>query len=51
MLQQWVDLARFTGLQAQKNEKVSSETSDSPEPAALECNAPEDANIDEINEQ
>ncbi|XP_027110701.2 protein RETICULATA-RELATED 5, chloroplastic-like isoform X1 [Coffea arabica] len=49
--QQWVDLARFTGLQAQKNEKVSSETSDSPEPAALECNAPEDANIDEINEQ
>lgn len=50
-LQQWVDLARFTGLQAQKNEKISSETSDSPKQAALECNASEDANIDEISKQ
>ncbi|KAL3521268.1 hypothetical protein ACH5RR_019417 [Cinchona calisaya] len=49
--QQWVDLARFTGLQAQKSENVSSEISDSPKLAALKCNASEDANIDEISKQ
>ncbi|KAL3524021.1 hypothetical protein ACH5RR_016855 [Cinchona calisaya] len=49
--QQWVDLARFTGLQAQKIESVPSETSDSPNHAALGCNTSEDANIDEISKQ
>lgn len=50
LLQQWVDLARFTGLQAQKDEDIPIDTQDSPN-AALECNASEDTNIDEISKQ
>ncbi|KAF5959124.1 hypothetical protein HYC85_000333 [Camellia sinensis] len=49
--QQWVDLARFTGLQATKSEPPSFQTPDSPNQAALECNAPEEAAIDEIKNQ
>ncbi|KAL3652276.1 Protein RETICULATA-RELATED 6, chloroplastic [Castilleja foliolosa] len=47
--QQWIDLARFTGLQTRKSEEISSQTPDSPNSAALECNVPEDSNIDESN--
>ncbi|GFP86582.1 hypothetical protein PHJA_000802000 [Phtheirospermum japonicum] len=47
--QQWIDLARFTGLQARKSEEISFQTSDSSNSAALECNVPEDSNIDESN--
>ncbi|GFZ15078.1 DUF399 family protein, putative [Actinidia rufa] len=49
--QQWIDLARFTGLQARKSEPPSYQTPDSPNPAALGCNTPEEANIDEIKNQ
>ncbi|MBA0790697.1 hypothetical protein Gohar_015330 [Gossypium harknessii] len=49
--QQWVDLARFSGLQTRKNEQPSYLTSDSPNPAALECGAAEEANIDEFKNQ
>ncbi|XVE60019.1 hypothetical protein DITRI_Ditri05aG0093200 [Diplodiscus trichospermus] len=49
--QQWVDLARFSGLQTQKNKQRSYQTPDSPNPAALECNAAEEANMDEIKNQ
>ncbi|CAL5363947.1 unnamed protein product [Camellia sinensis] len=49
--QQWVDLARLTGLQATKSEPPSFQTPDSPNQAALECNAPEEAAIDEIKNQ
>ncbi|CAK9160615.1 unnamed protein product [Ilex paraguariensis] len=62
--QQWVNLARFTGLQARKSEQLSYQTPDSPshEPlsyqtpdspshAALGCNTSKDASIDEINNQ
>nr|XP_016455921.1 PREDICTED: protein RETICULATA-RELATED 5, chloroplastic-like [Nicotiana tabacum] len=49
--QQWIDLARLTGLQAQKSEQVSDLAPDSANPAAVGCNTPEDTNIDEINNQ
>lgn len=48
--QQWVDLARYTGLQAQKDENNPIETPDTPN-AAFECNASEETNIDEISKQ
>ena len=51
MLQQWVDLARFTGLQSRKDELPPYQDSDSPTPAALECTIREDTNIDEIQNQ
>ncbi|XP_047978305.1 protein RETICULATA-RELATED 6, chloroplastic-like isoform X2 [Salvia hispanica] len=44
--QQWVDLARYTGLQARKRE-----VSDPSNSAALECNITEDTNTDEASEQ
>ncbi|TKY47596.1 RETICULATA-RELATED 5 [Spatholobus suberectus] len=43
--QQWIDLARFTGLQVRKTE---SPPSDSPNHAAILCNKTEEASIDEI---
>ncbi|KAE8654478.1 biotin carboxyl carrier protein of acetyl-CoA carboxylase-like [Hibiscus syriacus] len=64
--QQWVDLARFSGLQSRKNEESSYQssdspnptalessyqTSDSPNPTALECSGGEEANIDEFKNQ
>ncbi|KAG6763823.1 hypothetical protein POTOM_031266 [Populus tomentosa] len=49
--QQWVDLARFSGLQSQKSEPPSYLTLDSPSNAAIGCNTLEDTNIDEINNQ
>ncbi|PON83258.1 Protein RETICULATA-related [Trema orientale] len=49
--QQWVDLARYTGLQTRKSETPSYQNSDSPSQTALECNNTEDTNIDEIKNQ
>lgn len=49
--QQWVDLARYTGLQARKSEEIPFPGPDSSNNAALECNISEDANIDEMNSQ
>ena len=51
MLQQWVDLARFTGLQAQKNGQPSYEIPDSPSHAALGCKNTEEVTVDEIKNQ
>lgn len=48
-LQQWIDLARATGLQAKKSQPVSDEALNAANIAALGCNTPEDANIDDIN--
>lgn len=49
--QQWIDLARFSGLQSQKSEPPTYQTLDSPGNAAIGCNTLEDTNIDEINNQ
>ncbi|XP_030931688.1 protein RETICULATA-RELATED 5, chloroplastic-like [Quercus lobata] len=49
--QQWVDLARFTGLQAQKNGQPSYEIPDSPSHAALGCKNTEEVTVDEIKNQ
>ncbi|KAK4489308.1 hypothetical protein RD792_005112 [Penstemon davidsonii] len=49
--QQWIDLARYTGLQSRKSEEISFETQDPPNSAALEGNVIEDINIDETNKQ
>ena len=51
MLQQWVDLARFTGLQAQKNGQPSYEIPDSPSHSALGCKNTEEVTVDEIKNQ
>ena len=51
MLQQWIDLARFTRLQTQKSETQAYQIPDSPNLATLECNTPEEANIDETKNQ
>ena len=49
MLQQWIDLARSTGLQTRKSdESPSLEVTESTTPVALECNTIEDPNVDEI---
>ncbi|KAL6123505.1 hypothetical protein ACLB2K_076027 [Fragaria x ananassa] len=45
--QQWIDLARFTGLQASKSEPSIYQTSDSTNQVALECNNTEES-VDEI---
>ncbi|KAF8009748.1 hypothetical protein BT93_J0670 [Corymbia citriodora subsp. variegata] len=47
--QQWVDLARFTGLQSRKSAEPSYQTTDLPNPARLQCNITEEAGSDEIN--
>lgn len=49
--QQWIDLARVTGLQARKSERVPDLVPDSANPTAVGCNTPEDTNTDEINSQ
>ncbi|XP_049354672.1 protein RETICULATA-RELATED 5, chloroplastic [Solanum verrucosum] len=49
--QQWIDLARVTGLQTRKSKQVSVLAPDSANPTAVGCNNPEDANSDEINSQ
>ncbi|GER46612.1 hypothetical protein STAS_23669 [Striga asiatica] len=47
--QQWIDLARYTGVQSRKNEEVSFQTQDPSSAAALECNGVKDNDIDETN--
>ncbi|KAI3705008.1 hypothetical protein L1987_75238 [Smallanthus sonchifolius] len=47
--QQWIDLARFTGLQAQKSE--SSITIESANPSMIGCNTTEEAGVDEVENQ
>ncbi|PHT36093.1 hypothetical protein CQW23_23793 [Capsicum baccatum] len=49
--QQWIDLARLSGLQARKSQQVSDPPPDSANPAAVGCNTSEDTNTDEINSQ
>ncbi|CAN4087235.1 unnamed protein product [Withania somnifera] len=49
--QQWIDLARLTGLQAPKSDQVSDLAPDSGNPAALGCGTPQDTNTDEISTQ
>lgn len=48
-LQQWIDLARATGLQAKKSQPASDEAVNTANIAALGCNTPEDSNIEDIN--
>ncbi|XP_031253670.1 protein RETICULATA-RELATED 5, chloroplastic-like [Pistacia vera] len=48
--QQWVDLARFSGIQARKSEPAY-RTPESSGPAVLECNTTEESSIDEIKNQ
>ncbi|GLT89244.1 hypothetical protein SLE2022_072340 [Rubroshorea leprosula] len=45
--QQWVDLARFSGLQTRKSEPTSYQTSDSSNHTEVVCNTTEEVNIDE----
>ncbi|KAL9163746.1 hypothetical protein ABFS82_06G061400 [Erythranthe guttata] len=50
--QQWIDLARYTGLQSRKNEEVQSQIPDPSTNTASECNTVEDTTtIDETNKQ
>ncbi|KAJ0558617.1 putative heme-binding uptake, Tiki superfamily, ChaN [Helianthus annuus] len=49
--QQWIDLARFTGLQAQKSEPPTNQTIEAANPATVGCNTTEEANVDEIENQ
>ncbi|XP_057804709.1 protein RETICULATA-RELATED 6, chloroplastic-like [Salvia miltiorrhiza] len=50
--QQWIDLARYTGLQASKKEELSFQPApDASNSAAMECKILEDTNIDEANTQ
>lgn len=49
--QQWIDLARLTGLQSQNTEDILIETTDSVNHAAMGCNPSEDIPIDEISKQ
>ncbi|KAM0013293.1 putative hem-binding uptake, Tiki superfamily, ChaN [Helianthus debilis subsp. tardiflorus] len=49
--QQWIDLARFTGLQAQKSEPPTNQTIEAANPATVGCNTSEEANVDEIENQ
>ncbi|KAL5568861.1 hypothetical protein UlMin_025436 [Ulmus minor] len=49
--QQWIDLARFTGLQSRKSESPSYQISDSTNTPAVECSNTEETNIDEIKNQ
>ncbi|XP_020540296.1 protein RETICULATA-RELATED 6, chloroplastic isoform X2 [Jatropha curcas] len=49
--QQWIDLARFSGLQSQKTSPSSYQMPDSVSEAAVGCNSAEDASIDEIKNQ
>ncbi|KAI4385632.1 hypothetical protein MLD38_003632 [Melastoma candidum] len=49
--QQWVDLARFTGLQTRKHMLPSYQTTECPSPATVQLNVAEDSVIDEINNE
>lgn len=49
--QQWVDLARFTGLQPRKKEVITNQVSEAPDIPLLECSPTEINNRDESNNQ
>lgn len=48
MLQQWIDLARYTGLQTRKTE-ASLDASDSVEVSPIKCNGSDETNANDIN--
>ncbi|CAH8333118.1 unnamed protein product [Eruca vesicaria subsp. sativa] len=49
--QQWIDLARSTGLQSQKSTPESKEIPEALEESTVECNANEEENIDKLDNQ
>ncbi|XP_008799815.2 protein RETICULATA-RELATED 5, chloroplastic-like [Phoenix dactylifera] len=49
--QQWIDLARFTGLQPRKKEMISDQVSETPDIPLLECNPAEIDSRDEGSNQ
>ncbi|KAF2319195.1 hypothetical protein GH714_013895 [Hevea brasiliensis] len=49
--QQWVDLARFSGLQSKNSKPSSYQIPDSTTEATVGCNTAEDGSIDEIKKQ
>lgn len=49
--QQWVDLARFAGLQSRKDDTASYQSPDCPNHAAVQCNTSEETTIDDIDNQ
>jgi hypothetical protein len=52
MLQQWIDLARSTGLQTQKSIPASKEISEALEEPTVECDTTtEEESIDKLNNQ
>ncbi|KAM7276647.1 hypothetical protein ACFE04_018513 [Oxalis oulophora] len=46
--QQWIDLARFTGLQTRTSEQPTIQAPDAPITPVLECNSVEEASTDDI---
>lgn len=50
-LQQWVDLARYTGLQIQKKEAIKDQVANTSDVPLLECSATQINNTDESNNQ
>ncbi|KAL0724831.1 hypothetical protein Bca4012_039430 [Brassica carinata] len=49
--QQWIDLARSTGLQSQKSIPASKDVPEALEETTVECNASEEENIDKLDNQ
>lgn len=51
-MQQWIDLARFTGLQTRKSQPLAAlDTTDTPTQPAVQCNTSQDTNIEEITKE
>jgi hypothetical protein len=50
-LQQWIDLARATGVQSTKKELASPEVSNATEMPLLECGTTDVQNVDDSNKQ
>lgn len=46
--QQWIDIARFTGLQVKMTESSSLQIPDSPNHAAIACNETEETGVDDV---
>lgn len=51
MLQQWIDLARSTGLQTQKSIQASKESMEALEESTVESKATEEESIDKVDNQ
>ncbi|CAN6930272.1 hypothetical protein Bca4012_099648 [Brassica carinata] len=49
--QQWIDLARSTGLQSQKSTPASKDVPEALEETTVECNATEEENVDKLDNQ